>query len=100
MAVAAWLVWKREGFRAAKWALALFAGQLLLNVAWSCVFFGLHQPGWAFAEIVVLWLAIVATTTAFFRHSFVAGCLLLPYLAWVSFASLLNFVIWRLNAST
>jgi hypothetical protein len=60
--------------------------------------FGMHQPGWAFVEIVVLWLAIVATLLAFFRRSQLAGWLLVPYLAWVSFAAVLNFTIWRLNA--
>lgn len=98
MAIAAWLVWNPAGFRAAAMPLTLFAIQLGLNVAWSWIFFGAHQPGWAFAEILVLWLAIVATTFAFFRRSRYAGWLLLPYLAWVSFASLLNFAIWRLSA--
>ena len=98
MAIAAWLVWKPAGFKAAAMPLTLFATQLLLNVAWSWIFFGLHQPGWAFVEIVILWLAIVATTVAFFRCSNVAGCLMVPYLAWVSFASVLNFAIWWMNA--
>lgn len=97
MAVAAWLVWKPEGFKPATTPLTLFAIQLGLNVAWSWIFFGMHQPGWAFAEIVILWLLIVATTVAFFRRSKVAGGLMVPYLAWVSFASVLNFAIWRLN---
>lgn len=57
----------------------------------------MHQPGWAFVEIVILWLAIVATTVALFRRSKIAGWLVVPYLAWVSFASVLNFTIWRLN---
>ena len=77
--------------------LTLFAVQLVLNVAWSWIFFGMHQPGWAFVEIVMLWLAIVATMVAFFRCSKIAGWLLVPYLAWVSFAGVLNFAIWRLN---
>jgi tryptophan-rich sensory protein len=98
MAVAAWMVWKQDGFKAAAAPLMLFAVQLGLNVAWSWIFFGMHQPGWAFAEIVILWLAIVATTIAFFQKSKVAGGLMVPYLAWVSFASVLNFTIWRLNA--
>lgn len=98
MAIAAWLVWKSEGFKAARMPIVLFAGQLSLNVAWSWIFFGMHEPGWAFAEIVILWLAIIATTVTFFRCSSVAGWLMVPYLAWVSFASVLNFTIWRLNA--
>jgi tryptophan-rich sensory protein len=97
MALAAWLVWKPAGFQAAAMPLTLFGGQLVLNVAWSWIFFGMHQPGWAFVEIVILWLAIAATTWAFFRRSQLAGWLLAPYLAWVSFAAVLNFTIWRLN---
>ncbi|MCA9069096.1 MAG: tryptophan-rich sensory protein, partial [Planctomycetaceae bacterium] len=62
------------------------------------IFFGMHQPGWAFAEIVVLWLAIVATTIGFFQWSKLAGWLMVPYLAWVTFASVLNFTIWQMNA--
>ena len=98
MGVAAWIVWKPAGFRAAVLPLTLFAVQLGLNVAWSWIFFAMHQPGWACVEIVILWLAIVATTVAFFRSSKIAGWLMVPYLAWVSFASVLNFTIWQLNA--
>lgn len=98
MAVAAWLVWKPNGFKAAATGLSLFAVQLGLNVAWSWIFFRLHAPGWAFVEIVILWSAILATTVAFFQKSKIAGGLMVPYLAWVSFASVLNFTIWRLNA--
>ena len=99
MAISAWLVWRPNGFRAAAVPLTLFAVQLLLNLAWSWIFFGMHQPGWAFAEIVVLWLAILATTVSFFRRAKIAAWLLLPYLAWVSFASVLNHAIWQLNAA-
>jgi translocator protein len=98
MGIAGWLVWKPAGFKAAAMPLTLFGVQLVLNVAWSWIFFGMHQPGWAFVEIVILWLAIVATTVAFFRSSQIAGWLMVPYLAWVSFAAVLNFTIWRLNA--
>lgn len=97
MAVAAWLVWKRRGFGAASTALALFLVQLALNVAWSFLFFAAQSPGLAFAEIVVLWAAILATVVAFWRIRPLAGALLLPYLAWVTFAAALNFAIWRLN---
>jgi len=99
MAIAAWLVLRPAGLKAPAMPLALFGVQLALNVSWSWIFFGMHQPGWAFAEIVMLWLAIVATTIAFFRCSKLAGWLLVPYLAWVSFAAVLNFTIWRLNLS-
>jgi len=98
MAIAAWLVWKQAGLRAAAVPLMWFAIQLAFNIAWSWIFFRWHQPGWAFAEILVLWAAIAATMAAFFRRSRIAGWLLSPYLAWVSFASFLNFTIWRLNA--
>ena len=57
----------------------------------------MHQPGWAFAEILVLWIAIAATSIAFFRRSKTAGSLMVPYLAWVSFASVLNYAVWQLN---
>jgi tryptophan-rich sensory protein len=99
MAIAAWMVWKRAGLTAAKLPLALFAVQLVLNCSWSWIFFGMHQIGWAFAEIVILWLAILATTVAFFRCSPVAGGFFVPYLAWVSFALALNLAIWRLNVA-
>jgi tryptophan-rich sensory protein len=76
----------------------LFLLQLLLNVAWSAVFFRLRAPDPAFAEIVMLWLAILATSVEFWRVVPAAGWLLLPYLIWVSYAAALNFSIWRLNA--
>ena len=98
MAVAAWLVWRTREHRSVAGPLAVFAGQLVLNVAWSWVFFGLHQPGWAAVEIVVLWLAIVATIAMFWPRSRVAAGLLVPYLLWVTFAAVLNVTIWRLNA--
>lgn len=97
MAMAAWLVWKPAGLRAAAVPLTLFGIQLVLNSVWSWIFFGMHQPGWAFVEIVALWLALTVTMVAFFRRSRIAGWLLVPYLAWVSFASVLNFTIWRIN---
>jgi tryptophan-rich sensory protein len=99
MGVAGWFVWQRGGFEEGALPLALFGFQLVLNVAWSWIFFGLHQPGWAFVEIVMLWLAILATTVMFFRCSKVAGWLLVPYLGWVSFACVLNFTIWRMNVT-
>ena len=98
MAVAAWLVWRQEGLAAAKLPLALFGVQLALNVLWSCIFFGLEMPGLAFVEVLLLWAAIAATMVTFWQRSMVAGILFVPYLAWVSFASVLNFTIWRLNA--
>lgn len=98
MAVAAWIVWRRAGFGGASGALGLFVLQLFLNVAWSAVFFGLRSPGPAFVEIVLLWAAILATVTAFWRIAPAAGALMVPYLLWVTFAAILNYAIWRLNA--
>jgi benzodiazapine receptor len=98
MAVAAWLVYRKAGnLSAAATPLAIFGVQLLLNALWSFVFFYWQRPGWAFVEIVVLWVAILVTVIAFFPRSPLAGALLLPYLAWVSFAAGLNLTIWRLN---
>jgi tryptophan-rich sensory protein len=97
MAISAWLVWKQETWRNSRGPLALFVLQLALNVAWSAIFFGLRNPGFAFAEIIVLWLAIAATAIVFRRRSPLAGALLLPYLAWSTFAAWLNFAIWRMN---
>jgi len=98
MAIAVWLVWRRGGFPGAKLPLALFAAQLALNVAWTVVFFGLRTPGAAFAEIVFLWLFILATAIAFWPISRVAAWLMLPYLLWVTYAAGLNYSIWRLSA--
>lgn len=97
MAVAAWLVWRRAGWSGAAAALGLFALQLALNVAWSGLFFGLRNPGAASAGIVALWASILATLIAFWRVTPGAGLLMVPYLAWVTFASVLNLTIWRLN---
>ena len=77
--------------------LALFVIQLMLNALWSWLFFGWHRGALAFADIVVLWLLIVATVLGFWRVRALAGALLLPYLGWVSFASALNFAVWHLN---
>jgi tryptophan-rich sensory protein len=92
-----WLVWRAEGLLTKPLVFAPYFLQLLLNAAWSWLFFGLHQPALAFGEIVFLWLAIFATVMVFWRRSRVAALLLLPYLAWVSFAALLNLALWRLN---
>lgn len=94
MAVAAWGVWQKAGWSApVRWWLL----QLILNAAWTPLFFGLRQPGLAFAEIILLWLAIAVTLAKFFKTVRWAGVLMLPYLAWVTFASALNFAIWRMN---
>ena len=97
IAFAAWLVWHTAGFFGAGLALSLYAVQLLLNAAWTPVFFGLHRLDLGFAVIVLLWLSIAATIAAFAHISAAAAWLMVPYLAWVSFASLLNFAVWQLN---
>jgi len=97
MAVAAWLVWRRGGFAGQRRALGLFLVQLALNAAWSPLFFGLKRPDIAFAEILLLWLAIAFTLHAFWRVHRPAAWLLVPYIAWVSFAAFLNGTLWRLN---
>tara|TARA_R110002072_G_scaffold302899_1_gene489575 strand:+ start:17520 stop:17993 length:474 start_codon:yes stop_codon:yes gene_type:complete len=101
MGTAAWIVW-RTGQKAAKGQarrpLIFFVGQLLLNAAWTPVFFAARQILPALVLIAVLWVAILATTIAFRRVSGIAALLLVPYLAWVSIATVLNFEIWRLNS--
>lgn len=97
MAVAAWLVWKRGGFGGQRMALSLFLTQLLLNTLWSPFFFGLRSPALALVNILLLWLALLGTIVAFWRARPIAGAMLVPYLAWVSFATALNFALWNLN---
>jgi benzodiazapine receptor len=95
---AAWLVWKAGlDRRAVRVALALFTLQFVLNVAWSPAFFGLESPILGLVVIVPLWVAIVATIAAVARVERRAAALLVPYLAWVSFATALNYAIWTLN---
>ena len=95
MAVAAWRVWKVTGLRSM--AMAGFAIQLALNFAWSAIFFGLHDIAGALAEIVVLDIAILTAVILFFWHDWLAGLLMLPYLAWTLFATLLTYGFWGLN---
>ena len=97
IAVAAWRVWLQGGWSRQKAALRLYILQWALNALWTPLFFGLHQPGWALVEILVLLAAILATMRTFWRVDRHAGLLLFPYAAWVAFASALNWAIWRLN---
>lgn len=97
IAASGWLVWREAGIAGGAGPLGLYAVQLLLNAAWTPVFFGLHRIGLGFATLVALWVAIAATIAAFFPVSVTAALLLVPYLAWASFAAALNFAIWRLN---
>ena len=97
MGIAAWLVWRVGGYRAARTALTLFFVQLAVNASWSWLFFHWHLGALAFADIILLWLLIVATLVTFWRTRALAGALLIPYLLWVSVASALNYSVWRLN---
>lgn len=98
MAVGAWLVWRCSARpRARRVALILFFVQLAFNVLWSVIFFALRSPGAAMVEMLVLWTLIAATQRKFWKVSTLAGLLLAPYLAWVTYAAYLNFGIWRLN---
>jgi len=97
MGVAAWLVWRLHGWRDAGPALTLFMVQLVANALWSWLFFAWHQGAWATAEVMVLGLLVVATLFSFGKKSLFAGLLLIPYLAWVMFASVLTLRLWQLN---
>jgi benzodiazapine receptor len=97
MAVSAWIVWKTRPSACRRRGLLLFCIQLGLNVLWTWSFFARHQPLTAFADIVVLWIGIFLTILTFRKMSRTAAWMLVPYLAWVTFASYLNLAIWRLN---
>jgi len=97
MGIAAWLVWRKHGFRGASTALKLFVAQLFANALWTWIFFVWHQGALSLAEIVALWLLIASTILAFWRLHRLAALLLVPYLAWVSFATALTASLWRLN---
>lgn len=98
MGIAAWLVWRAAPLEATRGRLGLFVAQLAVNALWSWLFFAWNLGGWAFAEVLVLWILIGATIVAFWRFSRVAAMLLVPYLGWVSFAAALNHWLWRENA--
>lgn len=97
IAVAAWLVWRERDSRKVMPALSLMIIQLAANALWTWIFFAWRQGGWALAEIIVLWILIVATMAAFWRIRTVAGALFVPYLAWVSFAAALTYSLWQRN---
>ncbi|HLP44178.1 MAG TPA: TspO/MBR family protein, partial [Candidatus Nanoarchaeia archaeon] len=86
--------WNRGGVRI---AVSVFGVQLVLNTAWSLIFFGAKNPGAALIEIVLLWISILFTIILFSKISKRAGVLLVPYIVWVSFAAYLNYGIWTLN---
>ena len=97
MGISAWLVWRENGFAKAGGPLSIFLCQLAVNALWSWLFFAWRLGSIAFAEILLLWLLIVATIFLFWRVSKIAALLLGPYLAWVSFAAVLNYSVWQLN---
>ncbi|HEX5305646.1 MAG TPA: TspO/MBR family protein [Dyella sp.] len=94
MAIAAWRAWRKGGHGP---AMGLWLAQLVLNAAWSWLFFGRHLLGVALVDIVCLLALIIATTVAFFRRDRAAGWMMVPYIAWVSFATVLNAALWHLN---
>ncbi|MBI2544988.1 MAG: tryptophan-rich sensory protein [Candidatus Aenigmarchaeota archaeon] len=97
MGISLYLVWEKGFNRKTKFAFYLFGTQLALNSLWSILFFGLRSPLYAFIEIVALWISIVLTIFSFYRISKTSAILLLPYIAWVSFALILNLAIFQLN---
>jgi translocator protein len=97
IAVDAWLVWRAQGFHAARIALSLFIVQLVVNALWTWLFFAWKQGAISFFEILILWAMILYMIVAFWRVRPIYGILLFPYFAWVSFASILTFSIWKLN---
>jgi tryptophan-rich sensory protein len=97
MGIAAWLVWRKHGFRGASTALKLFVAQLFANALWTLIFFVWHLGALSLVEIVALWLLIASTLMAFWRLHRLAALLLVPYLAWVSFATALTASLWQLN---
>jgi len=96
IAVSGWMVWRKIGFSPDR-PLVIYGLQLALNFAWSFIFFGSHLIGLAAFDILLLWLAILWNIVMFWRVDRVAAALLVPYLAWVSFASALNIAVWQLN---
>lgn len=98
MGIALFLVWKEDtSEELKKIAIALFAVQLILNFFWSFIFFNQQQPGWALVEIIAMWFFILLTIFAFAQVNKTAAWLLVPYISWVSFATILNYTIWQLN---
>jgi len=97
MGISLFFVWRRPDHPKFKNAFIFFFVQLILNILWSAAFFGLKSPLLGLVDIMLLWIAILLTIQNFFKVSKFAGALLIPYLLWVSFATLLNFFLWFLN---
>lgn len=97
MGISFYLIWKLPFSAIRTQAIRLYIIQFILNFCWSIIFFTMHQLGWAFIEIITMWVFILLTIMQFRKLSVTAAVLLIPYLLWVSFASLLNGSIWQLN---
>ena len=97
MAIAAWLVWRARASRTMSGAIIIYLVQLALNGWWSYLFFGLRRFGLALADLVAMWILIAIAVVLFWRIRRLAGVLLVPYIAWVTFAGFLNHAIWALN---
>lgn len=97
MGISCFLIWRLPATQQRNKALGLFIIQFVLNFCWSFIFFGMHELGWALIEMGILWIAILLTIIQFSKLSKAAAWLLVPYIAWVSFALLLNAAIWKLN---
>jgi translocator protein len=97
MAISAWLVWRTSSHRSTTPALGLYVAQLGANALWTWLFFAWNQGAWAFADVLLVWVLLGLTIAAFRRHSMLAAGLLLPYLAWVTFAAALSWATWRMN---
>ena len=97
MGIGAWRVWRLRSFKASRIALAVFGVQLCLNLGWSFLFFGLQRIDLALVEIVILLVAIITNTIMFWRIEHLSGVLFVPYVAWVTYATILNASIWLLN---
>lgn len=98
MGTALYIIWQSKEHKGKSQAYILFFSQLVLNTIWSILFFGLKSPFLAFVEIIILLLAILITAKCFYQISKIAGLLFVPYILWVTFASLLNFAVWILNS--
>jgi len=97
MGVSLYLIWEKGFTKESKVAVSIFGVQLALNALWSVVFFGLRSPAYALIVIIALWLAIAVTIIKFYKISRNAAFVLIPYLAWVSFAAILNYFVWQMN---
>jgi tryptophan-rich sensory protein len=91
------MIWRERGFAGAALPLGLYAVQLFLNALWSPIFFGWKRLDLAFYELILLWLSIAGCIALFAPISATAAWLMVPYLAWVSFAGFLNYTVWQMN---